>query len=688
MEIVTQWGEFRACRRHDVVVPNSRCLPTARVWPGVVAWGTLAGLLLLAPAAWGQTGFSGADEIPKVLATFETRIEPASAYPGEHVRLLVTAKIARGWHIYSLVPQGEFAPPPTALTVQADGLTVLAPPYETNPVEKRDVVFDMNLAYHPDTARFYQNLQVPPDRPLGPAAVSGEIRYQVCNDRLCTPPRKETLRASLGVSPGPVRPAYANMLRTIDFVDSGGKFRLNADSLESALSGGLWGFLLLAAGFGALALLTPCVFPMIPVTVSFFTSAGAGGKRSLKLPLLFAGGIVGSTTVLGLLLTVLLGAGGVGRFAASPWVNLAVGAFFVAFAFSLLGLFDLSLPSGLVQRVNLASQKTKGPVGVLLMGVAFTATSFTCTMPFVGTLLVAATQGQVFWPILGMAVYSAVFSLPFFLLALFPQWVIRLRGTSGNWLVQVKVVLGLLELMAALKFVSNADVIWQWGLFTRSVVLALWALLALTTALVLLGVLRWPGVTVAGQSPRRLAFAALFLGLAVYLGLGATGRSLDGYTEAYVPPDLSTPSTARIGTGRADLLTLEAVAQLPWQSTLVAGLRKAQASGKPVLIDFTGYTCVNCRWMEKHVFAERTVYETLRDRFVLVQLYTDGGANGDENQRLQIDRFRTIALPYYVVLSADDALLGRHAGITPSPEAFLAFLAESTQPRSAPAKRS
>ncbi len=661
-----------------------RAARTAGAWLGRCAGAALAGLLLLAPAApaQAQTGFGGEDEIPKVLAIFDTRIEPADAHPGENVRLLVTATIAKGWHIYSLVPQGEYAPPPTALTVQADGLVVLAPPYETNPVEQRDVVFDMNLAYHPNAARFYQNLQVPLDRAVGPAAVTAEIRYQVCNDRLCTPPRKQALQASVGITPGAVRPAYATMLRTIDFVDRAGSFRLNADSLDSALAGGLWGFLLLAAGFGALALLTPCVFPMIPVTVSFFTGAGAQGGRSIKLPLLFAAGIVATSTVLGMVLTLLLGAGGVGRFAASPWVNLAVAAFFILFAFSLLGLFEAGLPSGVVQRLNVASQRTKGTAGVLLMGVAFAATSFTCTMPFVGTLLVAATQGQVFWPILGMVVYSTVFSLPFFLLALFPQWVIHLRGTSGNWLVQVKVVLGLLELMAALKFVSNADLIWQWGVFTRGTVLALWALLALATALVLLGLLHWPGVTVTERGTGRMALAAAFLGLAVYMGLGATGRPLDAYTEAYVPPDFSSSRSVRVSS-KANLLSPEAVTQLPWQSTLAAGLQQAKAGGKPVFIDFTGYTCVNCRWMEKHIFAERRVYEALRDRFVLVQLYTDGGPNGDENQRLQIERFRTIALPYYVVLGTDDALLGKHAGIAQSPEEFLAFLTASAQPRSA-----
>jgi thiol:disulfide interchange protein DsbD len=641
----------------------------------------LAVLALAAQAAWAQGGLFGGEDMPKVLAEFETRIEPAAARPGEHVRLLVTARIAKGWHIYSLAPQGEFAPPPSALLVNPGPLKPLSAPYETNPAEKRDAVFGMNLAYHLGTARFYQNFQVPDG--LAPARVHlpGEVRYQVCNDRLCTPPRKEPLSASLTVEAGPVRPAYAAMLRTVDYVDKDGTLRFSADSLESALAQGLWGFLALAAGFGALALLTPCVFPMIPVTVSFFASAGRGGRRALGLALLFSAGIVGMTTGLGLALTALLGAGGVGRFASSPWVNLAAGGFFVFFALGLLGLFDLSLPSGLLRRLNLASQHTKGPAGVLLMGMAFTATSFTCTMPFIGTLLVASTQGQVFWPVLGMVVYAAVFSAPFFLLALFPQWVLRLRGTSGNWLVQVKMVLGLLELMAALKFFSNADLIWQWGWLQREALLALWAVLALAIALILLGLLPWPGIAPEPRSGRRFATGAGFLGLAVYLGLGALGRPLDGYTEAYLPPSLADRPLARASMGGGELLGAGAVAHLPWHGSLQAALQQARAEGKPVFIDFTGYTCVNCRWMETNVFAERSVYETLRDRFVLVQLYTDGGPDADANQRLQIERFRTIALPYYVILDADDSVLARHAGILPSPAQFLAFLSDALRPR-------
>ncbi len=299
-------------------------------------------------------------------------------------------------------------------------------------------------------------------------------------------------------------------------------------------------------------------------------------------------------------------------------------------------------------------------------------------MPFVGTLLVAATQGQYFWPLIGMLVFSAVFAFPFFLLALFPRFVVGLRGRSGNWLVQLKVVLGLVELGAALKFLSNADLIWQWGVFDREVVLGLWALLGVVSALILLGLLPWPGIAVTHRRPLRMASAGALLAVGLYAALGLTGRELDAYTESYLPPDLSAGATqARIQGGSADYVEAAALHALPWHPTLAPALAQAQASGRPVFIDFTGYTCVNCRWMEKKVFAARPVFEAFRERFVLAQLYTDGGDHAEENQRLQVERFRTLALPYYVVLSPDNAVLATHAGIMPTPADFLQFLAEA-----------
>lgn len=642
-----------------------------RSW-SLVAGFVLAAFWLLPPGMAGaQFLLNQNQDIPDVLVTFESRLEPADAKPGEHVRLIITGRITDGWYTYSVVPQGEFAPPATKLTLDQPPFEVIGPVYETNPIIKKDKVFDLTLAFHKRAVRFYQNLRVPEDAQPGMRYVAGELRYQVCNNQICTPPRNEPINVGMMVDEGPTRPAFAFAQRTIDYLDDQGEFIFSADSLEEALAGGLGAFLLLAVGFGLLSLLTPCVFPMIPITISFFTNEAKRGHRGLfNLALLFAGGIVVSYTGLGLVLTFAMGAAGVSQFATSPWVNLAVAAFFAFFALSLMGLLEFALPASFAQRLDQKSRSLKGPVGVILMGIAFTATSFTCTMPFVGTLLIAATQGQVLWPFIGMLVFSTVFAIPFFLLALFPKYLVNLQGKSGNWLVQLKVALGVVELMAAIKFLSNADLIWQWGIFDREVTLALWAALAAATALILLGVLRWPGVRIQRLGPGRQAISGAFAALAIYLVIGVTGSELDSYTEAYVPPRLNNFAAMSAGT-RA---SLDKVHALPWLTTLDAGLARAAESGKPVFIDFTGYTCVNCRWMEKNIFASDTVYETFKNKFVLVQLYTDGGENAEANQTLQIERFRTIALPYYVILAPDNSVLAKHAGIMPKPADFLAWL--------------
>ena len=636
----------------------------------------LALFLLAATSALGQSPFEDDEEIPDVVVTFESRIEPAVARPGEHARLIVTATVHDGWYIYSLQPpEDEFAPPPTKFTVSPNGLVVLGIPYEVNPIIKRDQVFDMTLAFHKKAARFYQNLQVPEQHAIGETTIEGAVRYQTCNDRICLPAKTDVIVAVLNVEDGPVRPPFAFMQRTVDYLD-GGTFRLNADSLEEAMSQGLGAFLLLAVVFGLLALLTPCVFPMIPITVSFFTAvANERGGGTLRLALLFAVGIVVTYTGLGLALTFFFGAAGTSQFATNPWVNLVVAGFFIVFALSLMGVFQIALPAALVNRLDQKARGIKGPAGVIIMGLAFTATSFTCTVQFVGTLLIAAFGGEIFRPVLGMIVLSTVFALPFFLLALFPQYVMAIRGKSGAWLTQVKVVLGILELLAALKFVSNADLYWQWGFFDRSLLLYAAAALAGLSALVILGIIPWPGVGERRMSLPRLAWGGAMVLGAVYFFAGVQGAELDAYTEAYLPPPLEHDRAAR-GSGDGEFLEVSSLHDLPWHPTLEPALAQAAATGRPVFVDFTGYTCINCRWMEKKVFAEKNVFQAFRERFVLAQLYTDGGEFSEQNQQLQIERFRTLALPYYVILSPDNAVLAKHAGIMPSPTDFLAWLAQ------------
>ena len=241
-------------------------------------------------------------------------------------------------------------------------------------------------------------------------------------------------------------------------------------------------------------------------------------------------------------------------------------------------------------------------------------------------------------------------------------------------MIQLKFVLGLVELMAVFKFLSNADLVWGWGVINRTVVLSVWALLVLSMALVMLGLVAVPGLSVIRKRFPNWAFFVIFLGFALYLGQGVTGKPLNGWTESYLPPELNpqtrnprdfSPASAKSGD--------ENYEDLQWYDDLAVALIQAKQEQKPIFIDLTGYTCVNCRWMEKTTFVESGVYERLKNRFVKVRLYTDGGEGYQENQKLQIERFKTIALPFYVILSPNNVVLAKRAGIASPPE-FRKFL--------------
>jgi thiol:disulfide interchange protein DsbD len=417
----------------------------------------------------------------------------------------------------------------------------------------------------------------------------------------------------------------------------------------------------LAALMGALSLLTPCVFPMVPITVSFFTNRASKNRREAVMQALVYGvGIVLTFTALGFALAVSFGATGLNRFAADPWLNLGVTALFLFFAMSLFGVFELALPSSVLTAASKADSGHSRYVGTILMGFAFTLTSFTCTAPFLGTLLVLASQGQWQWPLAGMLAFSSVFALPFVILALAPQMISALPR-AGGWLMSVKATMGLLELAAAFKFLSNADLVWHWNIFTRTNVLIAWVLIAAVLVAYLLGAFK------LGHAPRlsrpgvaRLATAALCALVVIWLSRGVAGQRL-GELEAFLPP--------------ADLSGHAAGGELSWiMNDYNAGLAQAKRENRPMLVDFTGYTCTNCRWMEANMFPRPDVTLELA-RYVRVRLYTDG--KGDMYQRyqqLEQQLFGTVALPYYAAFNPSGTPVVAFGGLTRKPEQYIAFL--------------
>ncbi|MBE3072961.1 MAG: thioredoxin family protein [Acidobacteria bacterium] len=445
------------------------------------------------------------------------------------------------------------------------------------------------------------------------------------------------------------------------------------------MSQSLWSFLWLAMTMGALALLTPCVFPMIPVTVSYFTSQAAGSrKKAVGQALTYMVGIILTFTALGMAMALLVGATGLSRFASSPWVNLLLGALFVGFALNLFGFYEIRIPSGLLTRLDAATRQSGGSriIGTLLMALTFTLASISCTAPFIGTLLVMAAGGDWQWPLVGMLAFSTVLAFPFFILALMPQLLASLPR-SGGWMNSVKVLMGFLVIAASTKFLSNADVVWGWGFLTRDIVLGSWVAITLLMMTYILGMFRFQHDSpVKHVGIVRLAVGLVCGTLAFWLASGLTGKPL-GELDALLPLP-SQSAVAAAGTRGAGELT--------WLVNDYAGaLAEAQRTNRRLFVDFTGYTCTNCKWMETNMFPRDDVRREL-ERFVRVRLYTDGdGGLYEKQQQMQQEKFKTVALPYYAVLEADGTTIATFPGLTRDPAEFVRFLRQAqaapTQPQ-------
>jgi thiol:disulfide interchange protein DsbD len=431
------------------------------------------------------------------------------------------------------------------------------------------------------------------------------------------------------------------------------------------------GFLWLAATTGLLSLLTPCVFPMVPVTIAFFSSPSGTSSFSLRRPLLFGLGIIATFTVLGLALAAVFGAAGLNRLAADPWVNLILAALFLVFAANLFGWLATPVSWKLATAADRASRRAApgSSLGALVMGATFTLTSVTCTAPFVGTLLVLASRGSWATPVVGMIVYSTAFALPFVLLALVPRSVSSLPR-AGAWMQTLRVMIGLLEVGAATKFVSNTDMVLGWGIFTRNALLLTWSALALIGAAYLARDAR-------GRIQRRdlgletivAIGAALFL--AGWLASGLNERRRLDQIEAFLPPISAMRETGASGRG----------ATIWMLNDYEGALNAARSTGKLVFVDFTGYTCTNCRWMEANIFSRPDVSAEL-GQFVLSRLYTDGdGEMYERQQAFQEKTFGTVALPLYAVMTPDGKVQATFSGLTRDPAKFVLFLKAARERR-------
>jgi len=606
--------------------------------------------LLVAGVAFAQTNtvqFTLEPEQPKVA-------------PGKAVRLRLSAAIEKGWHLYSIT--SPVTATATRIVALDDAAVTITRVMQQKVEAKFDPVAAASTESYEEKAVFLIDAVLKSDVKPGPVDVILQVRSSTCNDKICIPPRRKLITGTL-VADGSAPDAGAATIPD-GFVEA--KAPSAAAPAPAAVPGpsptaapkdGLLGFLLGAFGWGLAAIFTPCVFPMIPFTLSYFLNREGG----LRQAAVFCLGIVILFTAIGLAASALLGAGGAQSLSSNPWVNSVIGLVFFAFGLSMLGAFEITLPSGLLTKMNAASEGG-GYLGSLLMGLTFSLTSFACVGPFMGALLAASVTGDKLQPAMGMAAFATGLASPFFFLAAFPSYLKKLPK-SGGWLVRVKVVMAFFVFAMMVKYFSNVDLVLHWELLTRERFLALWVVLTAMPGFYLLGWLRFEGIGKDEMvSIPRLLLGILILGFAFFLLSGLFGAPL-GEIDAYVPT--STRAAASPGGGTGIVFA---------KNDLPGALARAKAEGKQVFLNFTGYTCTNCKLMKANMFPRPEIAAEM-GKFVLVELYTDGSdAVSEANLKLQEDTHKTVAIPYYVILDGDGKTLRAFPGLTRDPQEFLRFL--------------
>ncbi len=543
--------------------------------------------------------------------TVEASLDPAEIRAGEVITVYVTATSDPEFHIYAINDVAE-GPIPSKVTIEGAAVDVVSETSEPDPIHKYDEGFMTETYYHDGTVTFETDVKIKGSLDPGNYSLSAALLFQACDPTICFPPTTKTIDLAFTVVEGAARSDRSEIVAAVAKPVALPSDDDNID-LDTIISAGFGSFLLLSISMGLLALLTPCVFPMIPITVSFFTKLGeTEGKSPVKQATVYSVGIIVAYTVLGLLLAMTLGASGANQLASNPWMNLFIGGLFVYFALSLFGMYEIQLPASLRQ-FSMKQEGRGGYVGTLFMALTFTLTSFTCTVQFVGLLLVRAIQGDWMWPFIGMLFFSAAFAMPFFFLALFPQYLSRMPKNGG------------------------------------------------------IGKIRLPHdseTTTVGVP--RLVLSIMLFSFALYMGRGLFGQPIHGLIDSYLPP-ASRAASASVANAETPHSGLD------WILDFDEGIAVSEMTGKPMFVNFTGYTCTNCRWMETNVLIEPEVVSRLEE-FVLIELFTDGGPRHMEYQQMEIDRFGTAALPFYVILSPDSEELVRFPGLTRDTAKFIDFL--------------
>ncbi|CAM1334732.1 protein-disulfide reductase DsbD family protein [Tenacibaculum aestuariivivum] len=625
---------------------------------------------------------------------WETKVEKISA---SKYKLITEATIKPDWSLYSQkVPSG--GPIPTTFTYDDNGgsLKLLGNTKEPKGKIKFTTLFNeegMNIKTFTYKAVFEQNIKLL-DADI--KKINAFVEFIACTDEQCLPPKEIDLVFDLSTAILK-KEATSHVVKSIDNTKNKDKKGMIAIFFIAFLS-------------GFAALLTPCVFPMIPMTVSFFTKQSKSKAQGIKNAIIYGVSIIGIYVLLGTVVTGLFGADALNALSTNVWFNVAFFLILVIFAVSFLGAFEITLPSSWATKVDDQADKG-GLIGIFFMALALAIVSFSCTGPIVGTLLVESASKGGIAPIIGMLGFSSAIALPFALFAMFPGWLNSLPK-SGGWLNTVKVVLGFLELALAFKFLSNADLVLQLHLFEREVFIAIWIAIFGALALYLLGKIQLPH-----DGPQNhISVGRLFLGLivgafTVYMLPGLWGAPLN-LISAFPPPQHYSESPYGVGFAKNNTQIISSTnsekthTDLPEGAHLMPphdiisfhdydkGLAYAKKVGKPVMIDFTGHACVNCRKMEQNVWVKPNVLNVLKNKVVLVSLYVDDKRKlkddeviesklnpgkklkyiGQKWSELQTIKYKANSQPFYVLMGHDEANLIAPASYTPDANEYFNWL--------------
>ena len=626
-------------------------------------------------------------------ATWRFDVNKEEVQTGDVIELIFKVTVIDDWYIYSSDIGDDIGPIPTAaIFVENGSFEVIGELVPVKAKKKFDEIWGADVTYFAPKGEFRQKIKVL-NKDLN---IKGELEYQTCTDidGQCIPGFKDFKFDFIKVVGGE------------DQTASEGDF---SELLEPEGGESLWGFFIAAFLFGLAALLTPCVFPMIPMTVAFFTNSSQSKAQAKTKAVTYGISIIAIYILIGLVFTSFFGVGLANDLATGAVANIIFFLVFVIFAISFFGYFEINLPTSFINKMDKKAEKG-GFLGVFFMAFTLVLVSFSCTGPIVGTVLIQSFQGDVLKPVIGMLGFSSAFAIPFTIFAFFPG-MLKDLPKSGGWLNSVKVVLGFIELALGFKFLSVADQAYHWGLLDREIYIAIWFVIAILLGLYLFGVIRFPHDDKPRKlKPLALITAVLSIAFAVYLFQGFNNGPLNALA-GYLPPEKSTdfsfqetlglkePSAAKLvkpdgfkgDVKYADFLELPH--DLKGFFDYDQAIAFAREVNKPLFIDFTGHGCVNCRKMEQYVWSDPAVLKRMREDFVVVALYVDDKTSipesewytsafdgkvkktvGKKNFAFQIDEFNGNAQPYYVLLDTNEQPLVAPKSYDASIPNFVDFL--------------